>query len=311
MKNFGRHILYAPDDGGGASGAQDGGTDKGAEGVDLSNPAVQAAIQAAIKQETARRDEAEKGLVAKKDELLAELAGYKKLGKAEELAKRIRDAEVDAAAGKAGVPSEKLLAEAERLAQQKHDATVLEWSAVNKSKDEEIATLKSEVERLTKAENRSYLLAQLYQAAIPPEMTIVNPGTEDYILDTIEPLVVRQRVDGLPYEVPRLKINGALLPTTKAKGGNPDGLMDIRELLDLVRAQKPPAPHLARLGYFLASSARGTGGVTTTSTGNNGAGRNWWKMSATEQAKFISENGAGEARKLIDASGRKPREAAA
>lgn len=305
------NILHAPDDGGGAQGAQEAAG--GAEGVDLTNPAVQAAIQAAIRQTEARRDEAEKGLAAKNKQLLGELVDYKKLGKPDELAAKLHGAEIATAAEKSGIPADKLAAEAERIAQAKHEATVKEWSAVNLAKDQEIERLTKEAEQLKKAEHRSFLRALLYESAIPPDLSVISPGTEDYILDTLEPVVVRQKVDDLPYEIARFKVNGALLPTTRAKSTNPDGLMDLREVFDLVRAQKPPHPHLAKLGHFLVSSARGTGGVASPGsvTGSGFAGRNWWKMSQAERAEFTTANGSKEAIKLIDASGPKPREVAA
>lgn len=252
-------------------------------GVNLSDPAVQAAIQAARQDEKAQAarqyqaqiEEEVKGLKGKNKELLDKLDGAKKQNEA--LSTKIEAAEH-------GVDPDKLENLAQRKAAEKAELIRREMAdEIKQAKDR----AEKETELRTVAERKAH---RARVEALMGRYKGILPSAFGILADSVEKLVAFQLIDGV--EVPILQRNGETISGT------------VDDLLNLAREGKPPIPDRT---FCFESVGQGSG--TTSANGKPGSS-NWWKMTQTEQTEYVEKHGSDAAMVLIDKSGPKPRPSA-
>jgi hypothetical protein len=287
---------YRAEDTSGAQGAngEDEGGDDGA-GVDLANPAVQQAIQAAVARERQAAMQREQGLRENRDQILGEKKLYAELGKPDEIRERLerlQKLETDVQAAGVNADPDEFRRAVEEAAQRKYVERERSLSDVMTSKDAKIEELTKATEALAAEKHRSFVAEQLLRAAMPEDYRVVQDGAWDYLIDTLAPHVVAHEVPGLGAVARLQKGEGTLVP-----GSGPDNLMDLRELLPLARQGKGPIPNL---GFCFVSAGRGSG--TTSPSGGKTSAGNWWKMSNEQRIEYTKENGLDAAKALMEKS---------
>jgi hypothetical protein len=248
----------------------------GTTSVDLTDPAVQAAIQGAVSKATsdlsrqfeAKLDDEVKGLKGKNEQLL------EKLKKANE-AREALSAKAEAA--EHGVDHEKVEELAERRAQAK--AEMIRRELADEIKQASEAAKKNE-ERATAAERKAH---RARVEALMSRTPGIVPGAFNILADSVEKLVTFQSIEGV--EVPILQRNGETIPGT------------VEELLNLAREGRGPVTDRT---FCFQSSGQGSG--TTSTNGKGSTSSNWWKMTEAEQTEYVEKHGATGARELIDSS---------
>lgn len=277
--------------GGAGEGEGDAGGDAGgAGGVDLSSPQVQAAIAAAEKR---AREAARAELEPHKQQLLDELKPYKGLGKPDEIKQKLakfEDLETERRASEAGGDPDKWRAAVDAAAKEKADEQIRQYRELDEAKDAKIKELEAGLEESKKASHRRFVENAILKAAMPEDTKIVHDGAWEYIVSTLEPMVVPHEVEGLGT-VARLQRNGALIENINGK--SPDKLMDLRELFALSRQGKGPVPDL---GFCFVSNGAGSGTASPSGGGSGGPG-NFHKLTQEQRMKALHEHFGGDTEK--------------
>lgn len=278
--------------------------------VDLTNPAIQAALREAAQKAVSTR-EAEwvrerDAILAKEKEILDEKKKLQEAlggGKPEEISARLKkldEIEAREKAGQHGKSGDDWLKAVEEEAQKKHQVWRTEQTALMEKDRTRISELAAENENLKKAEHRAWVSYRVALAAMPPDHRYIQEGAEDMLMDRLVGVMERFEADGVPATA-RFKVGGTLLT-----GTGPGGYMTEREFLDLARAGKVPG--MPQLQFLFVSNGQGSDTKTPEAAAAAAAGGNWWKMTQEARTEYVNKHGGKAARELMD---RSPKEKAA
>lgn len=271
--------------------------------LDLTDPVVVAAINAAVEARIVGLKSTNVALKAEKTAAADQVAAYASFGTtAEVAAQKERLAELEAAesASTAGVSSDKFEAELSRRIDADRERFRKTNEDVETKRQETLAAAERRAEDLTVSENRWFLKAELAAAAPPGTF---HDGALDKVVDDLLPRMVRESSPA--GDVPRFQAADGVI----IAGDGPDGKMTLKGLIGL-RDTSAVLPGI-NLAWYKIDHGQGSA-TRRNDGGGNSAEKAWHKMSGKEQTEYVNRTpDASERQAHIDKSTIAQRQAAA
>lgn len=267
--------------------------------VDLNDPRVLAFAQQRVEAAVTDKTRINGELKTEKVAVIAERDAYTGFGSADEVSeklKRLEDLETAERAKAAKSTPEAFTAEVEKQVQLKAAQHETRMGEIYSKQKDEAAKAVERAEGAEKSEFRSFVLAKMLQAAIPPGTLLFRPGATNPLLNLILPYAKKAEplADGLDPEV-TFEVGGVVL------SGSTEGqaAMGFRELLGLLRK-----PHKDGRGvlpeegsYYFPDAGAGTDSHAAGDE-EKGVKAQWGKMTETQKMDLSDENPEA-AKKLI------------